>query len=261
MGMYDIINGEQVKCFSWTSLYNNEITYHGGDLKYYSTSDKVPYKKPHYNYGKNFIILDVNMYPEFSYCEYDYIIHVIVDGKVKDTFKNKVGDIDWTINKTVVSYTGELLNIHSNEDIANYIIAQRQYWKDKESIHAHWNELFTNSMQYFEGIGLLDNNSEEKKVRLVKIEEIHKLMDEEKKRIAPKMNKINEEHSKWFVDTSDIDDLIHLGELISAYNIKSEEKEQCKEIITELLNSNKILYDRYAQWQENDIYIKEFHNF
>ena len=53
MGMYDAINGEQVKCFNWTS-FNNGIVCHGGDLMYYNTGDEVPYKSPHYNYGKNF---------------------------------------------------------------------------------------------------------------------------------------------------------------------------------------------------------------
>ena len=104
MGMYDTINGEQVKCFPWVSLYKDEITYHGGELKYYGIGDEVPYKKPHYNYGKNFIILDLNRYPESDYCEYDYIIHVIVDGKVNDTFENKIGSIDWSINENVVGY-------------------------------------------------------------------------------------------------------------------------------------------------------------
>ena len=75
MGMYDTINGEQVKCFPWVSFDNfmNSISYHGGDLKSYNTGDEVPYKRPHYNYGKNFIILDLNRFPESDYCEYDYI--------------------------------------------------------------------------------------------------------------------------------------------------------------------------------------------
>ena len=46
--MYDTINGEQVKCFPWVSIYKDEITYHGGELKYYGIGDDVPYKKPHY---------------------------------------------------------------------------------------------------------------------------------------------------------------------------------------------------------------------
>ena len=42
MGMYDTINGEQVKCFPWVSIYKDEITYHGGELKYYGIGDDVP---------------------------------------------------------------------------------------------------------------------------------------------------------------------------------------------------------------------------
>ena len=258
MGMYDTINGEQVKCFPWVSLYKDEITYHGGDLKYYGTGDEVPYKKPHYNYGKNFIILDVNRYPESDYCPYDYIIHVITDGKVKNTFENEIGNIDWSINETVVGYTGELLNIHSNEDITNYIAAQRKYWEERENIRNHWNELFKESMHYFTGIGLLEKDSEEKKISLEKIEDIHKLMDEEEKRIMPEIDALNKEHFKWFIDTSGIDDLIYLGECISAYNLRNNDKEQCKEMIQKLLSSDSNLYDRYVEWQDSDEYVKEF---
>ena len=168
----------------------------------------------------------MNRYPESDYCPYDYIIHVITDGKVKNTFENEIGNIDWSINETVVGYTGELLNIHSNEDITNYIAAQRKYWVDREDIRSHWNELFKESSGYFTGIGLLEKDSEEKKIRLTKIEEIHKLMDEEEKRIKPEIDKLNKEHSRWFVDTSDIDDLIHIGEYISAYSIRDNDKEQ-----------------------------------
>ena len=258
MGMYDEINGEQVKCFPWVSLYKGEISYHGGDLAYYGTGDKVPYKKPHYNYGKNFIILDLNRYPDSDYCDYDYILHVIVDEKIKVTFTDEIGDIDWNINETVVGYAGELLNIKSSEDIMNYIEAQRQYWEKYENIHSHWNELFKESMHYFTGIGLLDKDPEERKMRREKIEEIHKLMDEENKRIKPELNELSKKHSRWFVDTSDIDDLINLGDYISAYNLEMDEQEQCKEMIQKLLNSDSTLYDRYVKWQGSDEYIKEF---
>ena len=258
MGMYDEINGEQVKCFPWVSLYKGEISYHGGDLAYYGTGDKVPYKKPHYNYGKNFIILDLNRYPDSDYCDYDYILHVIVDEKIKITFTDEIGYIDWSINETVVGYDGELLNIKSSEDIMNYIEAQRQYWEKYENIHSHWNELFKESMHYFTGIGLLDKDSEERKMRREKIEEIHKLMDEENKRIKPELNELSKKHSRWFVDTSDIDDLINLGDYISAYNLEMDEQEQCKEMIQKLLNSDSTLYDRYVKWQGSDEYIKEF---
>lgn len=258
MGMYDTINGEQVKCFPWVSLYKGSITYHGGDLKYYGTGDEVPYKKPHYNYGKNFIILDLNRYPESEFCDYDYILHVIVDGKVKNMFENKISDIDWSINQTVVGYTGELLNIHGSEDLQNYIKAQRKYWVERENIRGHWNELFKEMMSYSYGIALLDKDSEEKKMRNEKITEVHKLMDIEKERMSPELDKLSKEHFRWFVDTSDIDDLINLGEYISAYSLRGDEKEQCKEVIQKLLSSDNTLYDRYVEWQGSDEYVREF---
>ena len=113
-------------------------------------------------------------------------------------------------------------------------------------------------MEYFTGIGLLEKDSEEKKIRMAKIEEIHKLMDEEEKRIMPETDRLNKEHSKWFVDTSDIDDLIHLGDYISAYNLRDNDKAQCKEMIQKLLSSDSNLYDRYVEWQDSDEYIREF---
>lgn len=258
MGMYDTINDEQVKCFPWVSLYDGRINYHGGDLKYYGTGDEVPYKKPHYNYGKNFIIFDLNRYPESYCCDYDYILHIIVDGKVKDTFTDNIGEIDWSVNKVVVGYAGELLNINSSDDVLNYIKAQREYWKKYEEINSHCDELFSKAMGYTTGIALLDKDSEEKKFRNKKIKEIFELIDKERERIKPELEALSKKHSKWFVNTSDIDDLINLGDYISAYNLRMDEQELCKEMIQKLLDSDDTLYDRYVELQGSDEYIKEF---
>lgn len=260
MGMYDTINGEQVKCFTYVLSDKGEPWYSGGGLQYYGTGDKVPYKKPHYNYGKNFVILDLNRCPESDYyCPYDYILHVIVDGKVKDTFENKVGDIDWTINNTVVSYSGELLNIHSSDDVVNYIKSQRKYWEEYDNIHKRSNDLFREMMHYSYGIGLLDKDSEERKMRNEKINEILKLLDEEKENIKPDLKRLSDEYSYLYVDTSDIDDLIILGEYLSACNCGNEyHRKTCKNTIRNLLDANDSLYDRYVEWQESDEYIKEF---
>ena len=257
MGMYDTINYEQVKCFSWVSLYYGEINYHGGDLAYYETGSNVPYKKPHYNYGKNFIILDLNRFPESEYSDYDYILHVIVDGKIKDTFKDKIGNIDWSINDSVVGYFGELLNIKSTEDVIKYINAQRKFWSEYDKINVHKNELFGKAMNLSHGIALLDKDSEEKKMRLEKIDKIFELIDEEREKIKSDLEDLYEGHKKWFVDTSEIDDLINLGNYISATEVESD-REICEEKIRELLTSDPGLYDRYVEWQESDEYIKEF---
>ena len=262
MGMYDTINGEQVKCFPWVSLYQDSISYHGGDLKYYDVGNEVPYRRPHYNYSKNFIILDLNRYPESYYCPYDYILHVIVDGKVKDTFKNEIGKIDWSINNLVVGYSGELLNINNEEDLLNYMREQREYWAKYEEINKHQNELFKEMMQYYTGIALLDKDSEEKKFRHAKIDEIQKLMDEEKEKIKPDLKALADGYSKWYVDTSDIDGLINLGDYISAYHTElmagRDNAEMCSNMIGQLLSEDDALYDRYVKWQGTDEYIKEF---
>ena len=258
MGMYDTINGEQVKCFPWVSLYENKISYSGGNLAYYCIGDEVPYKRPHYNYGKNFIILDLNKYFNSDYSDYDYIIHVIVDGKVKDTFENKIGNIDWASNELVVGYDGELLNIKNAEDLLEYIKAQRKYWLKYEKINSHWNELFNKVMKHYEGFTLLEDGSTEKKARLQKIEKTNRSMVKEKEKIKPSIDALNKTISNWFVDTSKIDDLISLGKYISAYNPYVEESKICREKIKKMLSSDNTLYDRYVEWQGSDEDIKEF---
>ena len=74
----------------------------------------------------------------------------------------------------------------------------------------------------------------------------------------PEIDALNKEHFKWFIDTSGIDDLIYLGECISAYNLRNNDKEECKEMIQKLLSSDSNLYDRYVEWQDSDEYVKEF---
>lgn len=254
MGMYDTINGEQVKCFSWMSYGKEGLWEHGGDLKYYGTGDEVPYKKPHYNYGKNFLILDLNRFLDSEYCDYDYIIHVIKDGKVAAMYENEIGEIDWANNESVVSYNGDLLNIKSSDCIKNYITAQRKYWKDSEKVRKHWKELFKESLKCFRtGIPEIDLGYEE--TRYKKLQEIHYQMDKEQERINDAEKKLSDEMSKWFI--RDYDDLIILGQYLDSYYCalrldKQEEVEMCNEMISKILKSDETICDRYLQWQEVD---------
>ena len=159
MGMYDTINGEQVKCFPWVSFYEGAVTYHCGDLKYYNNGDKVPYRMPHYNYGSNFIILDYNRFPESNYCDYDFYIH-------------------------------------SNQDVLNFIKSQRDYISKREEIYNHWNELLKEMTEYAAGIVLFKKDSEERILRQQKINEIHSLMREEERHFQPEMEALNESVKK-----------------------------------------------------------------
>lgn len=263
MGMYDTINGEQVKCFPWVSLYENFVDYHGGDLEYYGINDEVPYKRPHYNYGKNFIILDLNRFPDSDYFYYDYVVHVIVNGKVRDTWTDNIGKINWKINENVISYTGELLDIKSSEDLIEYIKEQREYWRKVDELDKRRRELLAESMQYSCGIANLDKDSEEKKARLKKIHEIQKLIEDERKRIQPEYELLKKQYSKWFITESELKDVITLGGYISAYNWakethREEEITKCVLKIRELLNEDESLYERYVAWQGSNEYIKEF---
>lgn len=252
MGMYDTVNGEQVKCFSWMSYCEDGLWEHGGDLKYYKTGEKVPYKKLHYNYGKNFIILDINKLPNSEYCNYNYVIHVIEDGRVANSFKNEIGKIDWNNNKSVVSYNGDLLNINSYDDIKNYIYAQRKYWKCMDKLNEKLNELFRKSVKYHKGINLLDKDSNERKERVKKIEEVNILMNKEEERIKPEKCKLTTEIYKWF--NHDFDDLIILCKYLDSYYCalkldKCKEANICTKKLSEILESDKTICDRYLKWQ------------
>jgi uncharacterized protein (DUF2344 family) len=88
-------------------------------------------------------------------------------------------------------------------------------------------------------------------------------MSEEKERILPKIHALNKSISKWFIDKTEISDLISLGNYIEAYRTelarkRTEEVESCIEKIREKLSSDSSLYDRYVEWQGSDEFIKEF---
>lgn len=258
MGMFDAINGQQIKCFPWVSLLTHEsrftsgpFWYHYGKMKNFCTGDEVPYKRPHYNYGKNFIVIDGS--PYYPEDDYNYIIHVIVDGKVKDTFINEIGDIDWTINQSVVEYCGRLLNVHSAEDILQYIDDDRIYWKEKfklkktlaDILRKVYNPVYIAHMQ--------------------KYNEFKTLSDAEAARISADLDALEQKYKKWYVDTTPMNDLIRLGEYITAASINSsrseEDKEICYKEIKKLLSADPTLYDRYVEWQGSDEFLLDFKDF
>jgi len=254
MGMYDTINGEQVKCFSWVSLYKEAITYHGGDLEYYGDGDDVPYRRPHYNYGKNFVIYDLNIW---SGNEVHFTIHVIEEGKVKATYENEIGPINWDKNSYVISNYGILLKIHSDEDLIAYRKAYRKYVRDCEKINEHMDELFselTNEMQE-----IAKANPDKKKSRTRRLTEIYAQIEHEEDLNREEKKKIEAELSYWYLDVTDIGDCILLGEYISAFKIDCDEtKEICRNEIKALLAADHLLAKKYIRWQGDDVFIRDF---
>lgn len=131
MGMYDIINSEQVKCFPWITYQydkNSDIRFwnHGGSLKNFNNTDAVPYRSLCYNYHKDFNILD--LHPTALPFDNGIVLHVIRNGKVKEsiTIVNNTSLIpkelqehisDYLSTAHTIGYTGyPELNVHSYKE-------------------------------------------------------------------------------------------------------------------------------------------------
>ena len=119
MGLYDYLNGEQVKCF-YTAHYSKgrkEIYTIGGSMKGYNVGCIVPSQTMSYNYGRDFVVLD-------TFGE-EYDIHfiqkgiLIKSGKVAEL--SMMGDFD-----TVIDYYGQLLKAKNQEDFKQYHIDNRE---------------------------------------------------------------------------------------------------------------------------------------
>ena len=114
---------------------------------------------------------------------------------------------------------------------------------------------------YFSQIKSLEKDSEDRKTVIEKISQNSDAIKEEFIRTIPELKRIRKEFSAtWTKDTSDINDLILIGKLISCYNLahSEEESEDVWGSISDMLDKDETLYDRYVKWQGTDEYIKEF---
>lgn len=120
MGMYDTINGEQVKIFDVPIISLGDeifgfLSFSGGSLCEFGIGDEVPYKTKWYNYTKNFNILD--FFPEF----YDEtVIHIIRDGKNEGIIPLS-SVIDEIFTCDCYDSRGRKMKISSKDDIEEYI--------------------------------------------------------------------------------------------------------------------------------------------
>lgn len=140
MGMFDTINGEQVKCFPFVFLYDDTPSYSRGGLNSYQTGASVPYKRFHYNYGKDFTVIDINRYFDY-YDDYHYIIHIIRNGKVVSTKTDAACQEDFEC-PVIVDYFGDFLNIHSKDELEQYIKEEKEYQDELDDIKSEWAEYF-----------------------------------------------------------------------------------------------------------------------
>ena len=182
MGMYDTINGYQVKAFyiEYSTLRSEfddaifgktesdlTIWCMGGNLRNFSNGDEVPFQTYYYNFGKDFNIID---FDDFMLSE--QIIHVIRDGKVVKTIS--FDDTDDEILKVPnYDYNGNKLKITSVNDLIKYTENQRKiiYAREHEKVEATRN--------YFDMARTIDIESEEYK----KLEEEYKKENEENEKV------------------------------------------------------------------------------
>lgn len=133
MGMYDLINGEQVKCFPSIYLYKSKISYSYGSLLSLSTGDIIPEQLRQtlfYYYPKNFIILDIflNETNTKKFC-----LHLIKDYKIVNTIYS-LDELQEFFNMNVYDYFGNFINIKSKEEILSYISDFKKYLKYKDNL-------------------------------------------------------------------------------------------------------------------------------
>lgn len=117
--MFDSINGYVVECFPIAHCIEGMINYTHGEYRNYEVGSEVPFKRPYYNYGRNFVIVDISHIK--SNAMHSFVIHVIENGRVKATYQNEIGEIQWENVQSVVNYHGKFLNIRSSSELENFI--------------------------------------------------------------------------------------------------------------------------------------------
>lgn len=129
MGLYDELEGIQVKCFfknyyainySRTNENKSGVIYCSGSLKYYDIGDEIPYKSYHYDYGPNFILFDYLSYTYDSTFNIENLdIIEIKDGKLFSvcSLGEFLDSTDYEELPLVLDFGGSVLNVHTPNDL------------------------------------------------------------------------------------------------------------------------------------------------
>lgn len=103
--MFDTIDSVQVKCFDC-------------NLNHYKIGDTVPCEK--YTYQPNLLILPFDSFIDDSWAQEDFIL--VNDSKVVSlTSASALTQEDFELIDEVISYQGTKLNIHSYDELFEYI--------------------------------------------------------------------------------------------------------------------------------------------
>lgn len=168
MGMYDIICGDQVKCFYQYFKCGNDMYISGGGLRYYGLGNKVPYRTSWYNYTKNFNI--INVWDSYDFPDID-ILTVIRDGKVKAVKPLvEATQYDWNGIQRCINSEGQWLRIKTQSDALNYAKAIKDYEKRKLD---YIKKYMPNRKRVAKlSFGFCNLTEEEKPIRMAEIERL-----------------------------------------------------------------------------------------
>lgn len=274
MGMYDTLNGEQVKCFPWYSFDvmslspEGSIGGHGGNLKYYSNGSKIPYRSLAYNYGKNFIIFDFN--PELTNNDdNNWVAHVIEDGLLKaSVYKENAGkefeEIIKRSHKNISYYGGSNFKFKSIADVNQYAVESDELMKKINKLHETADKIMR---EWFDALkeGRLKNI----KKGTPEYAELSSQMDQfsirhtaETDRIKPEIEKLRqafaekwtENESEGYLKMSDFGKSIESG-ILTLKCKKIQEKEPKEKLV--LAKEHGIFFDRQKEWQYYCEYFKK----
>lgn len=260
------------------------LTTSGGNLDCFSNGDKVPYKSNSYNYTKNFVILDghfrSNAYRCTS-CSYESykeericpncgeklqkapaIAHIIRDGKVKETIylledekqtyfnTSDMYNRIFKNNNKIISYYGEEMNLHSMEDIFNYLDNLKTYM-----------DYVLNSFQETESFRTkIEEERKKKENGTFSQERLDKLVDEYGKAVDIKNEKLEKQREKyinlWFLSSSIGETIAQYLDVLYDYAGREDKKEDYKLARKEFLNlyTEKYLqeYFKYMEFSEQE---------
>lgn len=265
MGMYDMINDEQVKCFPVVYLYNGIPAYSMGSLNSYHVGDVVPYRTLYYNYTKDFNVIELNVWRN-AFAPYDFILHVIRDGKVICTKTDSADDADFSGANMVINYFGNPINIRSAEEIYECLNGYRKAEAEIETLDETWTRLYAELLQIGrQYVKTEDKNSPEAQRISEKIDQIHQKMREEEKRTKEKRKEITNFLSQRWEGVTE-SSCIRLGEYVDIIrnNLELQKEEQTPEnserienrieisrtAVRNMIDSDKTLLERFFVWHD-----------
>lgn len=274
MGMYDTLNGEQVKCFPWYSFDvmsltpSGSIGSHGGNLRYYGNGSRIPYRSLAYNYGKNFIIFDFN--PDLGTNDgSNWAAHVIEDGILKTSVYKEDADNEFEKmlkrSRKNISYYGDgNFKFKSIADVNQYAAESNKLMKKIDELHETADKIMRewfNALQ--EGrVRNLKKGTPEYAELSSRLDQFSIRHQAEIDRTEPEVRKLRQDFAeKWseseaeaYLKMSDFGESIEAG--ILTLKCKKEQEKESAEKIQEAKKHN-IFFDRQKEWQFYCEYFKK----